>query len=213
MDLKPPDFTRRQELYNSLVHGLGTLLSVVGLVLLIVRAVRIGGAIHIVSFTVFGSALLLLFFSSTMQHALTEGRTRRVFEVMDFVAIFVLIAGTNTPFTLVTLRGPLGWILFGILWTLALLGSSFVLRFRRKGRKFAALLYLAMGWILSLAFVPLSRRLEPAGLALVVGGGLTYSLGIIFFLWKRYVHHHAVWHSFVLAGAVQHFFAVYGYVR
>jgi hemolysin III len=213
MDLKAPDFTRRQELYNSLVHGLGTLLSIAALVLLVVRAVRIGGAIHIFSFSVFGSALLLLFFSSTMQHGLTEGRARRVFEVVDFIAIFVLIAGTNTPFTLVTLRGPLGWSLFGILWGLALLGSSFILRFRRKGRKFAAFLYLAMGWILAFAFVPLSRRLEPAGLALVVGGGLTYSLGIIFFLWKRYLHHHAIWHSFVLAGAVQHFFAIYGYVR
>ena len=213
MVLKAPDFTPRQELYNSLVHGLGALLSIVALVLLIVRAVRIGGAIHIFSFSVFGSALLLLFFSSTMQHALTEGRTRRVFEVMDYIAIFVLIAGTNTPFTLVTLRGPLGWSLFGILWVLALLGSSFVLRFRRKGRKFSAFLYLAMGWILAFAFGPLSRRLDPSGLALVVGGGLTYSLGIIFFLWRRYLHHHAVWHSFVLAGAVQHFFAIYGYVR
>jgi len=210
---KEPDFTPRQELYNSLVHGLGTLLSIAALVLLIVRAVQIGGARHIVSFSVFGSALLFLFFTSTMQHALSESRTQRVFEVMDFIAIFVLIAGTNTPFTLITLRGPLGWILFGILWGLALLGTIFILRFRQAGRKVAAFIYLAMGWILALAFRPLSHHLEPLGLALVVGGGLTYSVGVIFFLWRRYLHHHAIWHSFVLAGAVQHFFAVYRYVR
>ncbi len=213
MPARSPDekFSAAEELAHSLTHGAGLLLGIAALVLMIVFAAQKGSAIHVVSSTVYGVTLVVLYASSMFYHALPSGRGKRVFGILDHAAIFLLIAGTYTPFALVTLAGGWGWSLFAVIWGLAIGGIVLEAVSRGRMRRVQLLLYLVMGWGIVAAARPLVRELATGGLALLLAGGLAYTLGVVFFVWRR-PFHHAVWHVFVLSGSICHFFAVLLYV-
>ncbi|MBI5282362.1 MAG: hemolysin III family protein [Candidatus Solibacter usitatus] len=200
-----------EEIANAITHGLGALLGIAGLVVLVVRAASEGTALHVVAAAVYGSSLILLYLVSTLYHALTKGRAKRLFRILDHCLIYVLIAGTYTPFTLVTLRGAWGWSLFGAVWGLAVLGVVFKVFFTGRLHVLSTAAYVLMGWMAVVAIGPLWGALAGPALAWLVAGGLFYSLGVVFFASsRRYAH--AVWHLFVLAGSVCHFAVVLRYV-
>lgn len=200
--------TLGEEIANSLTHGTGALLAVAGLVPLTLTAVAEGGARRIVAVSVFGAALAILYVTSTLYHALTHTRARRALRALDHSAVYLLIAGTYTPFTLVSLRGAWGWSLFGVVWALAALGVTLRLTLRRPPTALFMTIYLGMGWCALVALHPLSHALAPSGLAFLVTGGVAYSAGVAFYLWRRLRFHHAIWHGFVLLGSVLHYFAI-----
>jgi hemolysin III len=204
-------FSAPEELAHSLTHGAGLLLGIVALILMVVFASQRGSTIHVVSCTIFGATLVVLYASSTLYHALPSGRGKRIFGILDHAAIFLLIAGTYTPFALITLHGGLGWTLFAVIWGLAAGGVVLEAVSRGRQRRLQLLLYLVMGWGIVAAARPLLREMAPAGLLLLVAGGLAYTGGVAFFVSKR-PFHHAVWHLFVLCGSICHFFAVLLYV-
>ena len=197
-----------EEIFNSITHGIGTLLSVAALVILIVFAVFKGNVWHVVSFTIFGSTLVLLYLSSTLYHSFTKHKVKNLFARFDHAAIFLLIAGTYTPFVLTTLRGPLGWSLFGIIWGLAITGVVIRSIYLTRFRKFMVGIYLAMGWMFLIAIVPMINNLPGISIAFLLIGGACYSLGVIFYSWRRLKYGHGIWHLFVLAGSIMHFFSV-----
>jgi hemolysin III len=207
-----PDYSFGEEIANYVTHGTGAVLSVAGLVLLTSRAASHGSLRQIVGCSVFGVSLVLLYAISTLYHAVPHPRATSLLRVLDHSAIFLLIAGTYTPFTLVSLRGPWGWSLFGVVWGLAATGIGLRLALRRRPTALFVALYLGMGWCAVVAIAPLRAALGPGGMALVVAGGLAYTIGVPFYVWKRLPFHHAVWHGFVLAGSAFHFFAVLLYV-
>jgi hemolysin III len=210
-----PRYSLREEIAASLIHGVGLVLAIAGFAVLAVVAARHGDAWHVVACSVFGATLVLLYTASTLYHSIPPirlPRAKSVLQVLDHSAIFLLIAGTYTPFTLVSLRGPWGWTLFGVIWTLALLGIlARALMPRRPTALFVAL-YVVMGWTILVALDPMSQRLAPGGLRLLFAGGVAYTAGVAFYLWRRLPYHHAVWHGFVLLGSILHFFAVLLYV-
>lgn len=200
--------TRAEEISNTLSHGAGVLAAVIGAPFLVVAAVRHGGAALTVGASVFALTALLLYCASTIYHALPEGRAKNVFEVLDHGAIYLLIAGTYTPFTLTVLRGALGWTLFGIIWTLAIAGV--IMKSVRGVRNpvFSTGLYLLMGWLVVIAGRSLWLHLSPTGLFWLISGGLAYTIGVAFYAAKRMPFGHLVWHLFVLTGTACHYFAV-----
>ena len=202
----------KEETINALTHGLGALLSLAGLVVLVVLASLRGDAWHIVSCSIYGVTLLLLFSSSTLYHSFRNERLKHVLRIIDHAAIFLLIAGTYTPFVLVNLRGKWGWSLFGVIWGLALAGIVFQVFFVSRFRVLQTLIYLLMGWLVVIAGKPLLTRVALPGLLWLLAGGLSYTVGALFYLWKKLPYHHAVWHLFVLAGAICHYFAILFYV-
>jgi hemolysin III len=208
----PGKYSVCEEIANSITHGLGMVLSVVGLVLLLVLASRYGDAWHIVGCGIYGATLLLLYTASTLYHGITRPRAKQVLRILDHSAIFLLIAGTYTPFTLVNLRGPWGWSLFGTIWSLALLGIILEMTPWRRFRVISILLYVGMGWAVVVAAKPLLNTVALPGLILLLAGGLAYTVGIVFYVWRNLPHHHAIWHLFVLSGSVLHFFAVLFFV-
>jgi hemolysin III len=208
----PAAYPPREERLNRLTHALGIALSAAGLVLLLVGSVRHGDAWHVVSTAIFGATLVLLYTSSTLYHSFRNERIRQVLQKFDHAAIFLLIAGTYTPFVLVTLRGPRGWSLFGVVWGLAIIGVVLKFRFAGRFRLISTLIYLAMGWLVLFVLNPLMAALPAGGVRLLVAGGLCYTGGAVFYLWKRLPYHHAVWHLFVLAGSACHWAAVFFYV-
>ncbi|WP_100373501.1 PAQR family membrane homeostasis protein TrhA [Bacillus sp. FJAT-45037] len=201
-------FTKGEEIANAITHGIGILLSIVGLVLLIVYSSLYGNAWHVVSFTIFGVTMLLLYFSSTMLHALPKGKAKNVFEILDHSSIYLFIAGSYTPILFIVVEGSRGWALFGIVWGLAAIGIVFKAFFVKRFMFLSTLFYVAMGWLAIFAIGPIMENLSYMGLAFLVGGGLCYTLGTIFYVWRGFKFHHAVWHLFVLAGSVMHFFLV-----
>lgn len=202
----------REELANRLTHGFGAALSVAGLILLVVYAARFGTAWHVTSTAIFGSTLVLLYTSSTLYHSFRGEQTRQLLQKFDHAAIFLLIAGTYTPFTLVTLRGPWGWSLFGVVWGLALVGVSLKFWFAGRFRLVSTLIYLGMGWLVMVAIKPLLAALPAGGMRLLVAGGLCYTGGAVFYLWKRLPYQHAIWHLFVLGGSTCHWAAIFLHV-
>ncbi|MDO9073435.1 MAG: hemolysin III family protein [Rubrivivax sp.] len=203
-----------EEIANALTHGLGWLLAMVALPLLVWQAQRRGGAADVVAASVFGATLVLLYAISTLYHALPAGAAKRWFCRFDHAAIYVLIAGSYTPFTLGVLHGAWGWTLFAVVWGAAGVGVVIKLMNRLRHPWLSTGLYVAMGWVAVVAVVPLVQRMPAAGLAWLVAGGLCYTLGAAVFLLDHRVRYaHAVWHVFVLAGSVCHFFAAYGYAR
>ncbi|MFA5057324.1 MAG: hemolysin III family protein [Opitutaceae bacterium] len=202
-------YTRGEELANSLTHGLGLILSVAGLSVLVTFAALRGDAWMVTGCAVFGGSLVLLYTASTLYHVWRTPRGKRWLRVFDHAAIFLLIAGTYTPFLLVSLRGPWGWSLFGVVWALAVAGIVLKLFFTGRFRLLSTLLYLFMGWIVLIAFKPLAAALPRGSLMLLLAGGAAYTGGTGFYLWKRLPYHHAVWHLFVLAGSICHFLAVF----
>ncbi|NMD72603.1 hemolysin III family protein [Bacillus sp. DNRA2] len=201
-------FSKEEEISNSITHGIGALLSVAALVILIVFASLYGNAWHVVSFTIFGTTMLLLYTSSTLVHALRPGRAKDFFEIMDHSAIYFFIAGTYTPFMFIAVKGWLGWTLFGIVWGMAIGGTIFKSFFVKKYMFTSTGLYVLMGWLIVFAWRDLSANLNPSSFWLLVSGGLCYTIGAVFYMWKLFKHHHAVWHLFVLAGTICHFFSV-----
>ncbi|MVP02388.1 PAQR family membrane homeostasis protein TrhA [Paenibacillus lutrae] len=202
------EYSPREEVANAVSHGIGTLLSIAAFVLLLIQATRYGDAWHIVSFSIFGISLIVLYLCSTLVHSAPGGRLKDIFEIMDHSAIYLLIAGSYTPFMLVTLRGALGWTIFGIVWGLAILGIILKIFFVKKFIVLSTICYIGMGWIIVLAIKPLAENLSIGGVAWLVAGGVVYTIGTVFYLWRRIPYHHAIWHSFVIGGSVCHFFAV-----
>ena len=205
-------YTPAEELANTLTHGLGLVLGIAGLVLLVVSASLRGGGRAVVSCSVYGASLVLLYAASTLYHSARSPRARRVFKIVDHSSIYLLVAGTYTPFLLVTLRGAWGWSLFGVVWGLAVAGIVFKTLFVHRFRLLSTLLYVGMGWVILIAIRPLLRALPAGGLAWLLAGGLCYTGGVAFYLWKRLPYGHAIWHLFVLAGSLCHFFGVLLYV-
>lgn len=204
----PRVYSRGEEIANWATHGLGLALSLVGLTLLIVFSSQRGNAWHVVSFTVFGLTLLALYTVSTLYHSRRGARAKFLFQKLDHAAIFLLIAGTYTPFLLTNLRGPWGWSLFGVIWGLCGAGAVFQLFFGIRYRLASTLAYLFVGWLIVVALKPLVANVPHGGLWLLLAGGLCYTVGVAFFLWHRLRYHHAVWHTFVLGGSTCHFLAV-----
>jgi hemolysin III len=202
----------KEETVNALTHGLGALLSLGGLVVLVVMASLHGDAWHIVSCSIYGFTLVLLFSSSTLYHSFRSQRVKHIFRIIDHASIYLLIAGTYTPFVLVNLRGRWGWSLFGVIWGLALAGIVFQIFFVSRFRLVQTMIYLAMGWMVVIAIKPLFMHVPRLGLLWLLFGGLCYTVGAVFYLWKKLPYHHAVWHLFVLGGSVCHYFAILFYV-
>ena len=202
----------RGERFNGISHLTGAALALAGLVVLVVTAARQADAWKIVSFSLYGATLFLLYGFSTLYHSL-RGRAKAIFRRLDHLAIYLLIAGTYTPFALVTLRGGWGWSLFGVVWGLAIAGMMLEYLPRRGPRILPVVIYLLMGWLALIALRPLMQALAPAGLVWLVAGGLCYTVGVLFYaLDAKLRHAHGVWHLFVLAGSVSHYFAVLFYV-
>ena len=197
------------EKFNAITHIVGTVLAIAGSAVLIVLA---SGARRVTALAIYGSMLIVLYLSSTLYHSL-RGRAKKVFHVFDHCAIYLLIAGTYTPFTLVTLRGAWGWTLFGIIWALAAAGVAKDVFLHGRMRAISIVLYVLMGWLVVLAFGPLRAALPAAGIALLIAGGVVYTAGIGFFaMLKRVAHTHGVWHLCVMAGSICHYVAVLRYV-
>jgi hemolysin III len=209
---QPPRYTLGEEIANSVIHGVGVVFGIAGLGVLTAFASLHGDAWHIVGCSVFGAALILLYTASTLYHSIPLPRVKAVLRTLDHSAIFILIAGTYTPFLLVNLRGPWGWWLFGFIWGLALVGILLRVLRGRRSTLLSVGLYVGMGWAVVAAIEPMLNSVAPGGLLLLLLGGLAYTLGVIFYVWKRLPYHHAVWHGFVLAGSVLHFFAILFYV-
>ena len=207
-----PRYSIGEEIANSVTHGVGVVLSIGGLAVLTAFASVLGNVWHIVSSSIFGGTLILLYASSTLYHSIQLPRVKRILRVIDHSAIFLLIAGTYTPFTLVSLRGAWGWTLFGIVWGLAIIGIVFQVTRLRQWPILSLALYVGMGWAVIIAAKPLLTAIDPGGLTLLLIGGLFYTGGIVFYVWRRLPYHHAIWHVFVLVGSAFHFFAILFYV-
>jgi hemolysin III len=205
-------YSTGEEIANSLTHGLGALLAIGGLAVLVTLAALRGDVWHVVSCSVYGGAMVVLYTASTLYHGISVPRAKNALQVFDHAAIFLLIAGTYTPFALVSLRGPWGWSLFGTVWGLAAAGIVLEVAFPRRWPALSLTLYVAMGWVVVVAIKPLLAALAPGGLVLLVLGGLSYTAGIGFYVWHRLPYSHAIWHLFVLAGTIFHFFAILYYV-
>ncbi len=201
-------YSFREEVANSVIHGLGVVLSIAGLVGLVIMAVRAGDRWMVVSMSIYGSCLITMYLASTLYHAIPAQKAKKVFKVLDHSAIYLLIAGTYTVFTLGPLRGAWGWSIFGTIWGLAIAGIVFKIFFAGRFRAFSITLYLLMGWLCVIALPTLVRAVPPEGLAWLVAGGLAYSLGVVFYGVKRIPFNHAIWHLFVLAGSAFHYLAV-----
>lgn len=213
MSQAPPDrYSVSEEIANGITHGLGALLAAVGLAVLVVSAARRGTAVHVVCSLVFGLSLLNLYASSTLYHTIRRPGAKRILRRFDHAAIFLLIAGTYTPFTLVTLRGPWGWSIFGVVWGLAVIGLFFEDALRRRWVGLSLGLYILMGWVAVAAIKPLVGSLHRGGVVLLFAGGLAYTFGTICYVSRRIPFHHAWWHLAVLAGSALHYFAVLLYV-
>lgn len=202
-----------EEIANSITHGIGIYFGVAALVLLVVFASLYGNAWHIVSCSIYGSTLVLLYTASTLYHSFRHPRVKHVFRIIDHASIYLLIAGTYTPFTLVPLRGAWGWSLFGVVWGLALCGIIAKVFFIHRFEILTTLLYLVMGWIVVIAAKPMLRIVPTGGIVWLVIGGLAYTIGVIFYaVDRKFSYAHAIWHVFVLVGSICHFFAVMFYV-
>lgn len=197
-----------EELANSITHGLGLVLSIAGLCVLVTLAALQADAWAVVSSAIFGATLVMLYTSSTLYHSFRSERAKLLLRKFDHAAIYLLIAGTYTPFMLVNLRGPWGWSIFGVIWGLALIGIILKFWFTGRFRVISTLCYVAMGWLIVIATKPLLTAVPKPGLWLLLAGGLCYTGGTLFYLWKSLRFHHAVWHLFVLAGSICHYFAV-----
>jgi hemolysin III len=203
-----PEYTTGEEIANSVTHGVGALLSLLGTGLLLYRAARDGTTLHVVSFAVYGACLFLLHLSSTLYHALRPPRAKRVFRVFDHCSIYLLIAGTYTPFLLISLWGPWGLALLIAVWTLAAAGIVFKSLFIGRLRRVSVALYVLMGWMIVVAAREVWLHVPPAAIAYVAAGGLSYTLGVAFYAWKRLPYNHAIWHLFVLGGSACHYVAM-----
>ncbi|OGU55651.1 MAG: hemolysin III [Ignavibacteria bacterium RBG_13_36_8] len=205
-------YTLGEEIANSITHGLGVILSVAGLVVLIVFAVEKGSIWHFIGFSIFGASLIILYLASTLYHSIPHTSAKKIFKIIDHSAIFLLIAGTYTPFLLISLRDTLGWCLFGIVWSIAITGIVFKSIFITKFRKISVVVYIIMGWLSIVAIKELYHAIPLIGIILLALGGFFYTMGVIFYTSKKLPYNHAIWHMFVLCGSVCHYFSVLYYL-
>lgn len=200
-----------EERLNAVTHGVGASLALVGLSALIVSAYLYGSVWHLVSFSIYGVSLVLLYLASTLYHSFTDQKLKYIFKIIDHAAIYLLIAGTYTPFTLVLLHGMLGWTVFGVIWGLALVGVVFQIFFVKRFKILSTLCYIFMGWLMVVFIKPLIAALPLNGLCWLIAGGLFYTVGAFFYLY-RFPYNHTIWHLFVLAGSAAHFVTIICYV-
>jgi len=205
-------YSREEERANRFTHGVAALLCVPALVVMVLAAVRTADPYRIVSATIFITALTLFYVISTLYHSIRSPAVRYLFRILDHAGIYVVIAGTYTPFTLVTLRNGNGWTLFGVVWGLAAAGMVFKTFMTHRLRALAPVFYIALGWLVILDFDALLAGLAPGGFALLLAGGVTYTVGIVFYAIDRIPYNHAIWHLFVIAGSACHYLAVLWYV-
>ena len=206
-------YTVGEEIAHAVTHGLGAVLGIAGLVVLMVAAVQRGeGAWQVAPCAIYGAAMVLMFTTSTLYHSFPWPRVKRVFRVLDHEMIFLMIAGTYTPFVLITLRGALGWTLFGVVWGIAAVGMVFQGFFTGRFKGASTALYVLMGWVIVFAMKPLLEHMSAAGVRWLWAGGLCYTAGAVVYLFKRVRYNHAVWHLLVLAGAACHFCAILWHV-
>lgn len=207
-----PDITKRytlgEEIFNSVSHGTGGLLSIAGTAVLIVLAALHSNAWGVVSSAIFGASLIVLYTMSTLYHAITNKKAKSFFRIMDHNTIFFLIAGTYTPITLVPLRGAFGWTLFGIVWGAAIVGIVFNSIDLEKFKKPSMICYIAMGWVIIIAIKPMLQKVEPTALWFILIGGLFYTVGVFFYSKKKVRYFHSIWHLFTIGGSVFHYFAI-----
>lgn len=209
----PKRYTILEEIWNSITHGIGAGLSIAALVILVVRAVYLAPdsmrALYVTGYSVFGSSLILLYLMSTLYHALTPYGAKKVFSIFDHSSIYILIAGTYTPYCLTALQGATGWTLFGIIWALAVLGVVFYAVFGNRLRFLSVIMYILMGWLIIFAIKPMKTALSQDSLVFLVSGGAAYTVGVIFYALKKVRYAHCIWHLFVLAGSILHFFSLF----
>ena len=201
-----------EEIINAATHGFGILLSIVGLTVLVAFASLDGSSILIVSCAIFGASLIFSYSSSTLYHAITNEKVKQIFRQFDHAAIYFLIAGTYTPIVLVSLGGTWGWTIFSIIWLTAIAGIVLKFVYPHRFKKLSVILYLIMGWFVVIAINELMENMDSGGLWLMLIGGLFYSVGVIFYVWKSLPYNHAVWHLFVLAGSISHYFMILLYI-
>ncbi len=207
-----PAYSLAEEIVHAITHGVGVLLSIAGLAVLVAYASLNGNGWHIVSSSIYGATLILMYTASTLYHSIPSPRAKPVLRQLDHAAIYLLIAGTYTPFLLVNLRLDGGWILFAVIWALALFGVVFEMTGYRPFKRASLWLYLGMGWLVVVAVKPLLQQVSVGGLVLLLLGGLAYTAGALFYVRKGMKYHHVIWHLFVLAGSILHYFAVLFYV-
>lgn len=205
-------FSKGEEIANSITHGIAAFLSIAALILLITVSSMNGNGWRIVSFTIFGTTMLLLYICSTFVHALPPGKAKDIFEILDHSSIYFFIAGSYTPYLFIVVKGWEGWSLFGVVWGLAVIGTVFKCFFVKKYLLTSTLLYVLMGWLIVIVWNKISQGVSPNGVDLLIMGGVLYTLGTIFYVWRGFKYHHAVWHVFVLAGSMSHFFAILWYL-
>ncbi|QBG47920.1 hemolysin III family protein [Verrucomicrobia bacterium S94] len=208
MDRKKPDYSAGEELVNAITHGIGAVIGVAALVLLVVFSALRKGPWEIVSCAIYGATFIILFLGSTLYHSSRQPKVRKVMKIIDHSAIYLLIAGTYTPFTLAPLRGALGWSIFGIIWSCALIGIVLKAFFTGRYKWVSLGSYLFMGWLCVIAVKPLFESLSTTGFVFFVVGGLCYTIGAVFYAMKSVKWSHAIWHLFVLAGSLCHFFSI-----
>jgi len=201
-----------EESVNRITHGFGALVSLIGVIALITMASGQGDGYRIVSACIYGGAMVTFYCLSTAYHSVRKPGVRYVFRILDHASIYLMIAGSYTPFALVTLRGAWGWSLFGTVWGLGTVGAILKIFTTHRLRFVGPLLYIALGWIVVIALKPLSAALATNGMVLLFAGGMAYTVGVIFYLWDRLPFNHAIWHLFVLTGSACHFFAIFFYV-
>ncbi|MFS1464217.1 PAQR family membrane homeostasis protein TrhA [Vibrio lentus] len=207
------EYSDIEERANAITHGLGVVLGVVGLILLLIRAFDYqADMLTVASMAVYGCSIILLFLASTLYHSITTEKTKRLLKTFDHCAIYLLIAGSYTPFLLVGLRTPLAMGLMAVIWGIALVGIIMKIAFVYRFKRLSLFIYLAMGWLSLIVVYQLAMNIDIGGLVLLAVGGVIYSLGVIFYVAKRIPYNHAIWHLFVLAGCACHFFAIYLYV-
>lgn len=204
--------SRKEDIVNSVIHGVGIGLSIAALILLVIFGKRNGDVWDVVSFSIFGTTLILLYLSSTLFHGVRGKKAQEFFRKCDYIGIFLLIAGTYTPITLIYLRGSWGWSLFGVIWFLAILGSILRILFSNKIELVLAILYVVMGWVIVVVTKPALVLIPSGVLTWLLMGGASYMVGLIFLSWKKLPFHHALWHLFVLGGSIAHFLGMFLYI-
>ncbi|KAJ50953.1 hemolysin III [Clostridium tetanomorphum] len=201
-------YTKREDIVNAITHGIGALLAIAALVILIVYAALKGTAWHVVSFSIYGATLVILYLESTLYHSLRGENVKKLFRKFDHMSIFILIAGTYTPYCLTVLRGKLGWTIFGIVWGCTILGIVLKAFYTGKKESISTMLYIIMGWLIIIAIKPLYLLMTFKGFMFLVIGGILYTAGTYFFGKDNMPYNHGIWHLFVIAGSILHFFSV-----
>lgn len=206
--VKIRELSRSEEITNAILHGIGLGLAIAALVVLVVFARTYGEGQHVVAFSIYGSTLVILYLASTLYHSFPRGKVKDIFRVLDHACVYLLIAGTYTPLTLIALKGTLGWAIFGVVWGIALVGIVFKIFFIKRFIVLSTLLYVVMGWMIVVAVKPLVASVNQTSLWFLFIGGLLYTVGTAFYGWQKMKYNHAVWHLFVLGGSICHFFTV-----